>query len=154
MTERLPGLTKPVGRPTWTPLLLLALTLLLSGCVNPVDQTADPVNPTPDRKPQPVSGSLEQAAYESFQARDRVRAEKLNQLADDIAAGRVKYGNAIMKAIQDAGISASAETWKPVQDRLGNELDGASLEAPLDLAKAEKTVRDLAKAADRAGGGK
>ena len=127
--------------------LPLLLCVLLSGCVQPIDP-AQPVKPD-ERKP--VAGSMSDIVYRSLQDRDLVRAKKLTQLADDIAAGRVKYDNAIMKRIEQIGADASRETWVPVSQKLARTLDGDP-DKPLDQAAAVKAVRELATGSERAGG--
>lgn len=97
---------------------------------------------------KPAGTTLSAIAFDSFQKRDRLRAEKLRRLADDVKAGRLKYDGPVMDAISKAGAEASEETWKPVADKLQALLgDGAKL----DAGKCEKAIRDLADGAEKAG---
>lgn len=125
---------------------LLAVSWFVIGCVAQPG-TNGPAKPKPSTK-RPAGTTLSAIAFEAFQARDRLRAEKLRTIADDVRTGRLKYDGPVMEAIEAAGADASRETWKPVADALAKLLgDGEKL----DAAKCEKAVRDLVDGAERAG---
>jgi len=117
---------------------VVLLSLVLVGCV---DQSS--VKPSP----KPSGKTLADVAYQSFQNRDKVRADKLRTIADKIKAGELKYDGPVMEAIEKAGAEASSETWKPVADQLARLLNGGS---KLDAVKCERAIRDLADGAERA----
>lgn len=87
------------------------------------------------------AATLSAIAFDSFQARDKLRAVKLRAIADDVKTGRLKYDGPVMDAIKLAGVEASEESWKPVAEALQKLLgDGERL----DAVKCEKAIRDLA----------
>ena len=105
------------------------------GCV--AQPGAKPAKPKPGAKT-----TLGQIAFESFQKRDIVRAEKLRALKG------TKYDGKRMEAIAKAGADASQETWEPVAKALANVLD----KVPQDDQEAfDKVLEELAKAAENAG---
>lgn len=129
-----------------TVLAYLVLIGVLFGCMasSPATKPAKP-KPSPKR---PAGTTLSAIAFESFQARDRLRAEKLRTIADDVRTGRLKYDGPVMEEISKAGAEASEETWKPVAQALQTLLgDGEKL----DAVKCEKAILDLAVAAEKAG---
>ena len=97
---------------------------------------------------KPAGTTLSAIAFDSFQARDRLRAEKLRRVADDVKAGRLKYDGPVMEAIEKVGAEASRESWQPVADQLAKLLGEGS---NLDATKCEQAIRDLADGAERAG---
>jgi len=99
--------------------------------------------PTKKKKDtKPVAKNLEQIAYESFQARDVLRAEKLRALKG------TKFDGKRIDAIAKAGAEASEETWKPVATALSRKLDSI----PQDDQEAfDAVLEQLAKAAEKAG---
>lgn len=115
-------------------LLLLVATLLVCGCLA---QPGKNTKPTPSGKQ-----TLEQIAFESFQRRDLVRAEKLRALKG------TKYDGKRQEAIAKAGAEASEETWEPVAKALANVLDKVPQD---DQAAFDNVLESLAKAAERAG---
>lgn len=120
--------------------IAISLAVLLAGCVQPVDNSG---GKKPDgRTVHPPSGSLEQIAYESFQRRDIIRAEKLRSLKG------VKYDSKRQEEIERAGAEASRETWAPVADALAKRLDSIPQD---DQAAFDAVVEELAKGAERAG---
>lgn len=116
--------------------------LLAIGC-------APPSKPS-NKKPTPAANTLEQIAYESFQRRDILRAEKLFQLADDIEAGKIKYDGPVMDAWAKIGAQASEESWKPAAAKAASQLDGGSY----DAKKIAEATRQVARGSRLAGGGK
>ena len=127
----------------------LVASWFVIGCVAQPD-TTNPAKPKPSTK-KPAGTTLSAIAFDSFQARDRLRAEILRTIADDVRDGRLKFDGPVMEAIEKAGADASRETWKPVADALARLLgDGEKL----DAAKCEKAIRDLADGAERAGASK
>lgn len=125
---------------------LFVVSWFVLGCVVQPG-TTPPAKPKPSAK-RPSGNSLSSIAFDSFQKRDRLRAEKLRRIADEVNAGRLKYDGPVMEAIAKAGSEASEETWKPVADALAKLLgDGETL----DAAKCEKAIRELADGAEKAG---
>ncbi len=128
---------------------LLVVSWFVAGCVAQPG-TNGPAKPKPSTK-KPAGTTLSSLAFDSFQKRDRLRAEKLRRIADDVNAGRLKYDGPVIESIAKAGAEASEESWKPVADALAKLLgDGEKL----DAAKCEKAIRDVADGAERAGAGK
>lgn len=114
----------------------LFLVVLIVGCIAP------PSGTTPAKPKSGTKATLEQVAFEAFQKRDIVRAEKLRALKG------TKYDGRRMEAIAKAGADASQETWEPVAKSLATVLD----KVPQDDQEAfDKVLESLAKAADRAG---
>lgn len=114
----------------------LALCCVVGGCV------VQPSGKTP-AKPKPgAKATLESIAFESFQKRDTVRAEKLRALKG------TRFDGKRMEAIAKAGADASQETWEPVAKSLSNVLDKVPQD---DQAAFDKVLESLAKAAERAG---
>ena len=106
------------------------------GCI------AQPTGKTP-AKPKPVAKqTLESIAFDSFQNRDVVRAQKLRALRG------TKYDGKRMEAIAKAGADASQETWEPVAKVLANVLDKVPQD---DQAAFDNVLEQLAKAAEKAG---
>lgn len=128
----------------WTllpPLLPLAAAFaLFCGCVQSPSGQNKPEKPTPGRVVD--ARSLEQIAFESFQQRDRLRAEKLRKLKG------LKYDVARQDAIAEAGAEASEESWAPVREALSKRLDGIP---QTDQAAFDKVLDELAAGAERAG---
>lgn len=118
---------------------ILIIVLALCGCVQP-NSNGKP--PAPDRRQSPASGKLEQLAFESFQSRDRVRAEKLRKLKG------LKYDANRQDAIEAAGAEASRETWEPVAAELSKRLDAISSK---DVPAFDAVIEELARGAERAG---
>jgi hypothetical protein len=119
-------------------LYLVVMLGLASGCMQPVSGQKQPS--TDKRKP--AAAGLEQLAFDSFQARDRVRAEKLRKLKG------IKYDVNRQEAIEAAGAEASRETWGPVAAELSRRLDSASSS---DTAEFDRVLEELARGAERAG---
>lgn len=117
----------------FAPLLLVALWPVCFGCV---DQ-GGVVTPK-----KPKAATLGQIAFDSFQNRDRVRAEKLRALKG------TKYDAKRIAAIEEAGREASEETWKPVAEALAKVLDRVPQD---DQAAFDRVLEELAKAAENAG---
>lgn len=118
----------------FAPVLLLALGLSF-GCID--QGTLTPNKPKPGAKQ-----TLEQVAFEAFQKRDIVRAEKLRALKG------TKYDGKRQEAIAKAGADAAQETWEPVAKALAGVLDRVPQD---DQAAFDNVLESLAKAADRAG---
>ena len=114
--------------------VFLTLCLLVCGCV------VQPSGKSP-AKPKPKA-TLESIAFEAFQQRDIVRAEKLRALKG------TRFDGKRMEAIAKAGADASQETWEPVAKSLANILDKVPQD---DQAAFDKVLESLAKAAERAG---
>lgn len=114
-------------------LLFFVLALLVCGCL---------VQPGGNTKPKPGKQTLEQLAFESFQKRDLVRAEKLRALKG------TKYDGQRIAAIAKAGADASQETWEPVAKALANVLDKVPQD---DQAAFDNVLEQLAKGAEKAG---
>ena len=112
---------------------LLAL-LLIGGCVVQPGTSGD--------NPKPGKQTLEAIAFESFQKRDVVRAEKLRGLKG------TKYDGKRMESIAKAGADASQETWEPVAKALAGVLDKLPQD---DQAAFDNVLEQLAKGAERAG---
>jgi hypothetical protein len=112
------------------------------GCVQPArpDKGQSGGKPTPDRVVE--VRSLEQIAFESFQSRDRLRADKLRKLKG------LKYDVARQDAIAEAGAQASEESWGPVREALAKRLDSIP---QTDQAAFDVVLEELAKGAERAG---
>lgn len=117
----------------------LAAILMVCGCMQPVGGGK---SPAPNKRDQQSSGKLEQLAFESFQARDRVRAEKLRALKG------LKYDVKRQEAIEAAGAEASRETWEPVAAELARRLDAVSSK---DVPAFDAVIEELARGAERAG---
>ena len=113
-------------------LLFFVLAMLVCGCL---------VQPGGTTKPKPGKQTLEQLAFESFQKRDTVRAEKLRALKG------TKYDGKRMDAIAKAGAEASQETWEPVAKALAKMLDTLPQD---DQAAFDNVLESLAKGAERA----
>lgn len=127
---------------------LFVVSWFVLGCVvQPgTNQPTKPKQSTSAKKP--AGTTLSAIAFNAFQARDRLRAEKLRTIADDVRTGRLKYDGPVMDAISKAGSEASEESWKPVAAALQKLLgDGETL----DAGKCEKAIRDLADGAEKAG---
>ncbi len=124
---------------------LLVASWFVIGCV------AQPGTNKNAKKPaakKPAVSTLASLAFESFQKRDRLRAEKLRRIADDVNSGRLKYDGPVMEAIEKAGADASRETYQPVANALAKLLgDGEKL----DAMNCEQALRQLADGAERAG---
>jgi hypothetical protein len=128
-------------------LSLLVVAAWLVGCVVQSDGVVSPAKPKPSPK-RPADQTLAARAFDSFQKRDRLRAEKLRRVADDVRDGRLKYDGPVMEAIERAGADASRETWQPVADALSKLLGSGQT---LDAAKCEQAIRELADGAEKAG---
>jgi hypothetical protein len=102
----------------------------------------------PKEADKPVSGqqTLEQLAYESFQMRDAVRADKLEKLAADIESEKIKWDGPVMEAIEKAGAEAAEETWRPTAKAAGTLLNSGKY----DKTKVAAAVRDIARGARKA----
>lgn len=114
---------------------LLVATLLIGGCI------AQPGGKTPT-KPKQRAATIESIAFDAFQKRDVMRAEKLRALKG------TKYDGKRMEAIAKAGADASQETWEPVAKVLANVLDKVPQD---DQAAFDNVLEQLAKAAEKAG---
>ena len=119
---------------------LVAALALFCGCVQSPSGQTKPEKPTPGRVVN--AQSLEQIAFESFQQRDRLRAEKLRKLKG------LKYDVARQDAIAEAGAEASEESWAPVREVLSKRLDAIP---QTDQAAFDKVLDELAAGAERAG---
>lgn len=120
--------------------LMLVASLLICGCMQPVGGSGK--SPSPSKRDQQASGKLEQLAFESFQARDRVRAEKLRALKG------IKYDIKRQEAIEAAGAEASRETWEPVAAELARRLDAIPQR---DTAAFDAVIDELSRGSERAG---
>jgi len=108
---------------------------IVGGCIaQPGGKT---VKPKPGGK-----ATLEQIAFESFQKRDIVRAEKLRALKG------TRFDGKRMDAIAKAGADASQETWEPVAKALANVLDKVPQD---DQAAFDAVLEQLARGSERAG---
>ena len=121
--------------------LAMAAALLVAGCIEPAGRSRpDAKKPSQDRVSD--ASSLEQLAFESFQQRDRLRAQKLRALKG------TKYDVKRQDAIAEAGAAASEESWAPVREALSRKLAGIPQS---DQAAFDAVIEDLARGADRAG---
>lgn len=120
--------------------IALAASVLLVGCVQAPSGDAEKQRQSPGRVVD--ARSLEQIAFESFQQRDRLRAEKLRALKG------LKYDVKRQDAIAEAGAEASEESWAPVREALAKRLDSIPQS---DQAAFDKVLDELAAGAERAG---
>lgn len=118
----------------------LLVAFLAVGCV--VGCMVQPNNKTPVKPKPGTKATLESIAYESFQKRDIVRAEKLRALKG------TRFDGQRMEAIAKAGADASQETWEPTAKALAKRLDGIS---QTDQVAFDLVLEELAVAAERAG---
>jgi len=127
-------------RMLWAIGSVILLACVLANCSGCVDGGT-----TGDNTPKPVVGkkTLEQVAFDAFQRRDVVRAEKLRALKG------TKYDGNRMAAIAKAGADASQETWEPVAKQLAAVLDKVDQS---NQAAFDNVLETLAKAAEKAGG--
>jgi len=119
--------------------LLMAFVLaccIVGGCIAQPGGTK-PAKPKPGTKQ-----TLDQIAFESFQRRDVVRAEKLRALKG------TRFDGKRQDAIAKAGADASQETWEPVAKALSAVLDKLPQD---DQAAFDAVLEQLAKGAQRAG---
>lgn len=123
--------------------IAISLAVLLAGCVQPVDNSG---GKKPDgRTVHPPSGSLaalEDACFESFQERDRLRAKMLPEIKS------LKYDVNRQKAIEKIGAEASRQTWEPVAKLLDEILRDVPQD---DTEKWGQVVDAVARGAERAG---
>lgn len=117
------------------------LAIFLAACCV-VGCIAQPTGKTPAKPKQTAKQTLESIAFDSFQNRDVVRAQKLRALRG------TKYDGKRMEAIAKAGADASQETWEPVAKVLANVLDKVPQD---DQAAFDNVLEQLAKAAEKAG---
>jgi len=112
--------------------IVLLLAVVLAGCLVQPGKTT----------PKPGKQTLEQVAFEAFQKRDIVRADKLRALKG------TRFDGKRMDAIAKAGADASQETWEPVAKALAGVLDKVPQD---DQSAFDNVLESLAKAAERAG---
>lgn len=115
-------------------LLVFVFAMLFVGCMVKPGEKAAPK--------KPAKQTLEQVAFEAFQQRDIVRAEKLRALKG------TRFDGKRQEAIAKAGADASQETWEPVAKSLANILDKIPQD---DQSAFDNVLETLAKAAERAG---
>ena len=109
---------------------------IIGGCI------AQPGGSKPTKPKPGTKQTLDQIAFDSFQRRDLVRAEKLRAIKG------TKFDGKRMEAIARAGADASSETWEPVAKALSAALDKIPQD---DQAAFDAVLEQLARGAQRAG---
>jgi len=117
--------------------------LLLALCFGCVDQGTDRKTKPTKPKKQIAATSIEDLAYQSFQNRDKLRAEKLRALKGQ---GH-KYDAKRMALIEQAGADASRESWKPVTEAIAKKMNAAS---QTDEAAFDSVLEELARGSEKA----
>lgn len=120
---------------------LLVVSWFVVGCVAQPG-TTNPAKPKPSTK-RPAGTTLSAIAFDSFQARDRLRAEKLRALKGQ----GYKYDSKRMELIEQIGAEASRETWKPVAELLAKRMNSVS---QTDEAAFDAVLEELAQGSERA----
>lgn len=121
-------------------LLMFVFALLICGCL---------VQPSKDGDtPKPGKQTLEQIAFESFQKRDLVRADLIDEAIKDIEEDRLKYDGPCMDRLAKIGAEASETTWKPAAVVAQSVMVGERWEKQKAI-KVFKSIRDASRRAGK-----
>jgi hypothetical protein len=119
--------------------VILIGLLFLSGCA--------PLDSTPRQTPKPtdivIESTVTTAAKAAFRTRDKVFADELDAIANDVDSGELKFDAKLAQRIDQAKAKAAEAANGPFSTIIANEFGAKALDNP---AKVSKSLRDLAKA--------